>query len=281
MKRFLSVSAVAMLALCVTVQASVQGTDSKDLEKKTPYRLIVKKNERQVEYRVNDFYSVYYIYFKTVLALGLDERLGEKDIRDIVCAVIDNLKQGNDVQLQVDCVPDDVRRITLRSDLVNKEPVLWIVSNYNQRTQRTVTWDGIKDAYGIFLAIRGDKLVCGQCGIRGKNEEDLKALSVNDRADVYLMDGDPENDREGKDLIVREVAKTKKPVERVLLHMTLSEYCLLSGNTVASRECLSKARKELSTFKDGAARRNLEKVLGYAEIVHKCYDEYARTRKNK
>ena len=210
------------------------------------YRIFVEKRDKSVEYKVNDFskvndfYSVYYVYMNVIRALDVNDRLGERDIENVITLVIDNLKKNNVVQLQVDKYkgPEGLR-VTLRPDFAPKsgKPILLIVSNYNVNTKRVVSGDDQKDAYGTFFYFAGDKLVKNRYVHEEKNDAELKKEPVNNRADYYLLDGDPGNDAPGMDLLTKEIEKAGDMPGRAVSYMTLSEYYLLSGK-VGKRETM-------------------------------------------
>jgi hypothetical protein len=241
------------------------------------YRILVEKGDKSVEYKVNDFYSVYYVYMNVIRALDVNDRLGERDIENVITLIIDNLKKNNVVQLQVDKYkgPEGLR-VTLRPDFAPKagKPILLIVSNYNVNTKRVVSGDDQKDAYGTFFYFAGDKLVKNRYVHEAKNDAELKKESVNNRADYYLLDGDPGNDELGMDLLTKEIEKAGDMPGRAVSYMTLSEYYLLSGKVGSAKQCLDKARAIIEALKDKEQKASLSNVLRYANDLYKYYVKY-------
>jgi len=242
------------------------------------YRIYVEKSDKNVAYRANDFYSVYYIYMNVIRALNVNDRLGERDIEKVISLIIDNLKKRNVVQLQVDRYKGSggTLRVTLRSDITPKEgkPSLWIISNYNARTKEVVSGDDQKDAYGTFFYFVGDKLVKYQRVHEPKSDADLKKMSVNNLADYYLLDGDPGNDEMGSDLLIKEIEKPGDMPDRAVLYMTLSEYHLLAGKAGSAKQCLDKARAIIGELKDEKKKASLSNVLKYADDLYNYYVKY-------
>jgi hypothetical protein len=242
------------------------------------YRIYAEKNDKNAEYKVNDFYSVYYVYMNVIRALDVNDRLGGRDIENIISLIIDNLKKRNVVQLQVDNYKgsEGTLRVTLRSDIApdDKKPALWIISNYNANTKKVVSGDDQKDAYATFFYLAGDKLVKYQYVSEPKSEAELKRGSVNKRADYYLLDRDPGNDGHGRDLVTKEIEKTGDMPDRAVLYMTLSEYDLLSGKAGSAKQSLDKARAIIGSLKDEKRRSALSNVLQYADDLYKYYVKY-------
>ncbi len=241
------------------------------------YRLyIVEKSDKNIEYKVNDFYSVYYVYMNVIRALDVNDRVGERDIEKMISFIIDNLKKKNVVQLQVDNYKGGTLRVTLRPDFApkNGKPILLIVSNYNAKTKQVVSGADQKDSYGTFFYFTGDKLVKYQFVSEPKSEAELKKGSVNNRADYYLLDGDPGNDGLGRDLLTKEIEKAGDAPGRAVLYMTLSEYDLLSGKAGSAKQDLDKARAIIGSLKDKKIRSALTNVLQYANDIYKYYVKY-------
>lgn len=241
------------------------------------YRVYIEKSDKNAEYRVNDFYSVYYIYMNVIRAIDLTDRLGDRDIEKLISLIIDNLKKRNVVQLQIDNYKGSgTLRVTLRSDLAPRdgEPALWVLSNYHAQTKRVVSGDEEKDAYATFFYLMGDKLVKYQRIQEPKSEAELKKMPVNDRADYYLLDAVPENDEIGKDLLVKEIGREKDAPVLAFLYMTLSEYHLLDGDVKSARQSLDKARTIINSLVDEKRRASLSKVLQHADDVYRYYIRY-------
>jgi hypothetical protein len=242
------------------------------------YRIYVEKSDKNVEYKVNDFYSVYYVYMNVIRALDVNDRLGERDIEKVISVIIDNLKKRNVVQLQVDHYkgPEGTLRVTLRPEIApkNGKPILLVVSNYNAKTKQAASGDDPKDAYGTFFYLAGDKLVKYQFISEPKSEAELRKESVNNRADYYLLDGDPGNDALGRELLTKEVGKAGDAPDRAVLYMTLSEYDLLSGKAGSARQYLDKARAIIGNLKDEKIKSSLSNVLQYAKDICKYYVKY-------
>ena len=247
------------------------------------YRIyILEKSDKGVEYKVNDFYSVYYVYMNVIRALDVNMRLGERDIEKVISLIIDNLKKRNVVQLQVDNYrgPGGALSVTLRQDIApeGNKPILLVVSNYNAKTKRVVEGDDQKDAYATLYFFAGDKLVKNRYVFEAKSEAELKKGPVNNRADYYLLDGDPRNDALGKDLLTKEIEKPGDAPDRAVLYMTLSEYHLLAGNVGSAKQCLDKARTVIKSVKDDKARRTLANVQRYADDLYEYYVKYTGLR---
>ncbi len=242
------------------------------------YRIYVEKSDKTAEYKVNDFYSVYYVYMNVIRALDINDRLGERDIEKIITMIIDNLKKKNVVQLQVDNYkgPEGTLRVTLRPDFAPKKgkPILLIVSNYNVKTKRVVSGDDEKNAYATFFYFSGDMLVKNRYVHDAKSDAELKKESVNNRADYYLFDGDPGNDKLGRELLTKEVEKPGDMPERAVLYMTLSEYDLRSGKAGSAKQCLDKARVIIGDLKDKKRKSALSNVLQYADDLYTYYTKY-------
>lgn len=267
-----ALSIIAGLFLIAALPASrpaLQGAD---------YRLSVEKSDGNAEYRVNDFYSVYYVYMNVIRALDVNDRLGQRDIEKVIFMIIDNLKKRNVVQLQVDKYKgsEGTLRVTLRSDMApkGKKTILLIISNYNQKTRKVVSGDDQKDAYGTFFYFEGDKLVKNRYVHEAKSDAELKKLSVNSLADYYLLDGDPGNDERGRDLLIKEIEKQNDGPDRAVLYMTLSEYHLLAGNTGLAKQSLEKARAIIKSLKDEERASKLATVLEYAADIYTYYAHY-------
>ena len=241
------------------------------------YRIYVEKNDKNAEYKVNDFYSVYYVYMNVIRALSVYDRLGERDIEKIIQLIIDNLKKRNVVQLQLDKHKGSgTLRVTLRSDMTPKDgkPALWIISNYNAQTKKVVSGDDQKDAYATFFYIAGSRLVKYQFVSEPKSDAELEKKSVNDRADYYLLDANPGNDDRGRDLLTKEIEKQGDSPERAVLYMTLSEYQLLSGNVGSAKQSLDKARAIIGSIKDEKKKSSLSNILQYANDLYTYYVKY-------
>jgi len=123
--------------------ASLFLTASRPSFKSGDYRISVEKSDKKVDYKADDFYSVYYVYMNVIRALNVNDRLGERDIEKVIFMIIDNLKKGNVVQLQIDKYKGGTLRVTLRSDIAPKKdkPSLWLISNYNDKTKQVVSGD--------------------------------------------------------------------------------------------------------------------------------------------
>jgi hypothetical protein len=213
-----------------------------------------------------------------IRALNVNDRLREGDIEKVISLIIDNLKKGNVVQLQVDKYKGSggTLRVTLRSDFAPKgeKPILLIVSNYNAQTKQVVSGDDEKDAYATFFYFAGNKLVKNQYVHEPKSDADLKKMSVNNLADHYLLDGDPGNDGLGRDLLIKEIEKPGDMPDRAVLYMTLSEYHLLAGKAGSAKQSLDKARAIIGSLKDETRRSKLSNVLKYADDLYKYYVNY-------
>jgi hypothetical protein len=242
------------------------------------YRIYVEKSDKNIAYKVNDFYSVYYVYMNVIRALDINDRLGEGDIEKVIFIIIDNLKKNNVVQLQVDNHKGSgILRVTLRPEITPKggKPILLIVSNYNANTKQVVSGDDQKDAYGTFFYFIGNKLVKNKYIHEPKNETELKKLSKNSLADYYLLDEDAGNDALGKNLLTKEIEKSGEEPERALLYMTLSEYHLLSGKADSAKQCLDNARVIIGSLKDEKSKLSLSNILLYANDLFKYYKAIA------
>lgn len=268
MKKFTLLLVIASLFLVASKQPFFEGAD---------YRIYVEKSADNVDYKVNDFYSVYYVYMNVIRALDINDRLGDRDIEKVISLIIDNLKKRNVVQLQIDNHKGTgTLRVTLRSDLAPKDnkPALWIISNYNVQTKRVVSGDEEKNAYATFFYLIGDKLLKYQRVHEPKSEAELKKMPVNDRADYYLLDGDPANDALGKDLLIKEIEKEKNVPVQAFLYMTLSEYHLLSGKAGNAKQCLDKSQSLIESLKDEKRKASLSNVLHYARDIYRYYVNY-------
>lgn len=262
--------------LVFIVMASLFLTASLPSPKKDAYRILVEKSDKNIAYTANDFYSVYYVYMNVIQALDINDRLGASDIEKVISLIIDNLKKRNVVQLQVDNYKGGTLRVTVRSDISRKDekPSVWIISNYNARTKRVVSGDDQKDAYGTFFYLIGDKLVKYQRIHEPKSDDELKKMTVNSRADYYLLDGDAENDAAGKDLLIGSIEKPGEASDRAMLYMTLSEYHLLSGNVSSAKQCLDSARAIIDRLKDERSKTSLSNILKYAADLYRYYTTY-------
>ncbi len=242
------------------------------------YRVYTGKSDKNADYKINDFYSVYYVYMNVIRALDINDRLGERDIAHIITLIIDNLKKRKLVQLQIDHYKGskETLRVTLRSDIDpdKAKPTLWILSNYNASTKQVVSGDDQKDAYATFFYLMGDKLVKYQRVHKPKSEAELKAGSVNSRADYYLLDGDSGNDALGMKLLIQEIEKPGDAPDRPLLYMTLSEYYLLSGDVKNAKQCLDKARAVIRGLNDGQRKSDLLNVMRYCDDLYDYYVKY-------
>lgn len=246
------------------------------------YRLLTEDAEKRVTYRANDFYSVYYLYMNVIQAVGINERIGEEEIGEIITLCIDALKKNKAVQLQIDDYHGSgTLRITVRPDIAPKgnKPVLFILSNYNAKTRRVVSGDAMKDAYGTYFYLERDKLVKYQYVHEPKTAAEIGKMSANSRADYYLLDGDAGNDRKGMKLLQDAVTNEKKHKEKAIAYLTLSEYYLLFGKPDRARECLEKARGIAGSVKDRKARRTLTALQGYASDIYTYYVKYAGERR--
>ncbi len=240
------------------------------------YRIIVENSDKNVDYKADDFYSVYYVYMNVIRALGVSDRLGERDIGKVIFMIIDNLKKGNVVQLQIDKYKGGTLRVTLRSDIAPKKdkPGLWIISNYNAKTKQVVSGEDQKDAYATLFYLVGNKLVKYQYAHEPKTDAELKKMSVNSLADYYLLDGDPGNDKVGRDLLITETEKPGDMPDRAMLYMTLSEYHLLAGKVESAKQSLDKAQAAMESIKDEKRRQELSRVMQYAADLYNYYVMY-------
>jgi hypothetical protein len=245
---------------------------------KSKYRIVTEKEQKtNVNYAINDFYSVYYVYMNVIKALDIDSRLSDGDIEDIMVTMIDRLKKQNVVQLQVDDYPGaGPLRVTLRKDIAPKtdEPILWIISNYNAQTKKVVAGNEEEDAYGTFFYIIGDKLVKYQYVHKPKKNSELKKMTVNSLADYYLLDSKADNDGKGKQLLKDEIKRSNKPSDKAVLYMTLSEYYLIEGDIKGARDCLASSRKSMDAVGNKKKRGNLYKILPYAEGMVDYFARY-------
>ncbi len=268
MRKLTLVLIIACLFLVAAKPPYFEGND---------YRVYVEKSGKNADYKVNDFYSVYYVYMNVIRALNINDRLSEREIEKVMSLIIDNLKKRNVVQLQIDNHKGTgTLRVTLRSDLAPKDnkPALWIISNYNAQTKRVASGDEEKNAYATFFYLMGDKLVKYQRITEPKSEAELGKMPINERADYYLLDVDPGNDALGKDLLVKEIGKEKNAPELAFLCMTLSEYRLLDGDVKSARQSLDKARAIIKSLKDEKRRASLSNVLQYADDLYHYYMKY-------
>lgn len=241
------------------------------------YRIYVDKSDTNVKYKVNDFYSVYYVYMNVIRALDINEELSDHEIEKIICIIIDNLKKRKIVQLQIDNHRGTgTLRVTLRPEIAPKKgkAILWIVSNYNANAKQVVTGEAEKDAYATFFYLEGDKLVKYQYVSQPKSDADLKKLSVNNLADYYLLDGDPANDKLGFNLLLKEIEKMGDVPDRALLYMTLSEYYLLSQRVERAKECLDKAEAIIRGLNDNKRKSAFSNVLQYCNDLYTYYVKY-------
>lgn len=245
------------------------------------YRVLSQKNDKDVAYQVNDFYSLYYVYFNVIQALEVERHLSADAVRKVIFDTIDNLKRQRFSQLQIrdGYKGPEPLRVTLRTDIIVKDnkPILWLISNYSHKEKAVVTGEALKHAYGTYFYLIGDKLVKYQRIKNPKTPAQLAAMSPNDRADYYLLDEKADNDQTGKQLLINALSKPAKPSEQIIMNLTLSEYHLLDGNLKGAEARIDKARDILRKIPD-KERRQLRGVFHYAKQLVELYREY-RTRK--
>jgi hypothetical protein len=265
-----------LLAMCPPAHANVFKNGDRSIAFQTPiYRVYAGSSDKQIDYAVNDFYSIYYLYMNMIQALKLNEHLSFMDIEKIFFVIVDSLKKGNLVQLQVDIRQEEPLKVTLRPDMIDPgKPVLWLISNYNPVSRKVVTGEALKEAYGTFFYIIGNKLVKYQLARQPKNDAEISKLTINEQAQYYLLDGEPGNDSRGRDMLREEIRKSGDPGARALLYMTLFEYDLLSGKIESAKGCLDTAGDTLASVNDEKKKQYLARLLQYARDIFNYYLKY-------
>jgi hypothetical protein len=244
------------------------------------YRVLAQKNDKNVAYEANDFYSIYYVYFNVIQALDIENRVAEKDVKKIIFQTIDNLKSHRFSQLQVEGYPGpEPLRVTLRTDIIPKdnEKILWLISNYSHEKKAVVTGKESKRAYGTYFYLVGDKLVKYQIMKQSRSENEIAAMPVNTRAEYYLLDASAENDSKGKQLLINALSMPAEQSEQVAMNITLMQYHLLDGNLKGAEARLNKARDVLREM-PRKERKKLRELFHHARELVELYSEY-RNRK--
>jgi hypothetical protein len=233
-----------------------------------------------IKYRVNDFYSVYYIYMNVIRAMEMEKHLSGKEITQVINSMIDQLKQRKAAQLIVYGYPgvEDLR-VTLRTDYTKNDhrPILWLVSNYDPRSKRAVVANAHTDVYATYFYLANDKLVKYQYVTNAKTKKAKAAKSVNNLADFFLLDAKTNNDASGKKLLLNGIKKSKVPLERFIMHLTLSEYYLLENNTGKARKELDIARKMIQSEKNSRTKQSMKNIFTYAEDVYSYFVSYRKS----
>lgn len=241
------------------------------------YRVLSQQNDRDIAYRANDFYSIYYLYFNLIQALDVEHHLPEKAIHEIIFDTLDNLKRQRFSQLQIrDGYPGpEPLRVTLRTDVIDgdNKPILWLISNYSLQDNAVVSGEAVKRAYGTYFYLVGDKLVKYQRLKEPRTAAQLAAMSANARADYYLLDDSADNDQAGKQLLLNALDKPANPGEQALMNLTLSQYHLLDDNLKGAEARLDRARDILREM-PRAERRKLRVLFHHARQLVALYREY-------
>lgn len=228
--------------------------------------------------KVNDFYSVYYVYMNVIRTLELDSIMSRDEVEHVITRVIDSLKHGQGIQIVIPHYNGGpALRCTLRTDLMiskQKAPNLLLVSNYNTTTQRTVEGDAQKDAYATYFLIAGNKLIKHQYFDDPKSQMELRAMSINNLAEYYLLDGDDANDQLGQVMLEKSLPNAKDPVQAFLMHLTLSEFYLLDGKLSQARNQLSQAQGLVAAQSQLRDRQRMSHLYSYASDLVYYYEKY-------
>lgn len=233
----------------------------------------------QIKYKVNDFYSVYYIYMNVIRAMKVDERLSNNEVAQVINDIIHNLNRRKAVQLTVSGYSgDEDLRVTLRTKYDNnKKPILMVVSNYDAKKQKTVTGEEQRNAYGTFFYLMNDKLVKYQYISQAKTKKEQAKKSTNNLADYYLMDEKQDNDAEGKELLINGIKNAKKSMEKFIMNLTLSEYHLLENDTAKAATVLEVAKKIMMSADDAKNQKRMKNIFKYADDINAYFMSYRKS----
>lgn len=242
--------------------------------KNNQFKIFPLENTEEFNYRVNDFYSIYYVYMNVIRALKVDQRLSPQEVEKVVIKMVRTLKANKKVQLQVSGYQggEDLRiTLSITRSKKNKRPILLLVSNYDPKSETVVSSQSGKDPYATFFYFKGDKLVKYQYVDKRKTKGELKKRSVNSQADYYLLDESPGNDALGKKMLIEGIKKGGDKLKSFIMNLTLSEYYLLEGNTRKAEAALNIARKITETVGPEVNKSALLKFLSYGTDIYRLY----------
>lgn len=117
----------------------------------------------------------------------------------------------------------------------------------------------------------GDKLVKQQYVSEAKaRHKKASNKGPNSLADFYLKDAEADNDAKGRDLVQKTLARSKDPMERFFLTLTLSEYHLLFNDLEAARSAVASAGDMAKSEKNPEARKQMQGNIALMNSVIAC-----------
>lgn len=109
----------------------------------------------------------------------------------------------------------------------------------------------MKNAYAAYYYLKDNKLIKSQYVFSKKEEKALiKSKNINNLADYYIYDDNPENDQKAKELLIKEIYETKDVNHKYFCMMTLTEYYFTKNDLEKVKQIIADAKPILLQVKD-------------------------------
>jgi hypothetical protein len=243
--------------------------------KKYQYDIEELKNKDNVKIKneLNMFYPVYYIHYNLFAALDLYNNFNYDERIHIIEEIVNIIMRNNIARLTI-------KKYYKNKDLIivykptsipkyPKDIVIFFTTNYSFKSNKIVSGDDMKDAYGTYYYIKDNKMIKYQ-KIYNKDKE-LKIIEENDIniiADFYIFDEKIENDEKGKNILENGIENTKNINDKFIYLITLSEYYLMKNDLKNANESLKQASLLLNDV-DEKLKNNYNLVYGIINDVYK------------
>jgi hypothetical protein len=222
---------VFVFIIILLAQTVAQGAEGKKLD----YTIKEFFNEEKAEYHFNKFYPIHYIYINIFFAFDLHDSFTYEQKKDIIKKIKAIISKNNMTEFRITNFKDNKDLIlTYTPDHPPKYPnetVIWFISNYDFNKNKIVSGDNMKNAYATFYYVKGDALIKYQYEYSTEKEEELiNEDNINNLADYYIYDDNPDNDEKAKQLLNECINETADVNRRFVCMLTLTEYYFLRND---------------------------------------------------
>ncbi len=265
---------VNLLACAASPSPQIVADNSQNhqLERPSPGYKILKEGEEQEGnwLRLNEFFTVHYLYTDIFYRLGLHRILTLPDKIQILAGLLYNLDFENPVNLIVEKFQGSAN-LVVSVQLVRIGDQLSVLLATNTDREGKEIFAGVQNiakTYKRSYVILEDQLIAlTDLYSESREAELIEENSADNLARFYIFDGNPSNDTVAEGLLIGSIREAKTAAERSRSQLTLCRYYLSQNRLVEAQVLLLAVGTHLS--RDRSAEQTLVETYSvtYEELL--------------